>query len=175
MKKLALLLSLCAVLAAGAASAAPFVSPHGYSMSVPAGWHIKSPSMPGDDADIAANQQAAVGRQRTTPIFQVQFRSMDSRVTSASLGAINQSALSVVRQSFPDFKVLSQTSSTLNGVRALDCVFTAMSNAVPLRFHEVLVVKNKGAYAFTSICPSQIYPKYTAAYTQMLSSVQWKL
>lgn len=157
-----------------AAHAAPFTSPHGYSLSVPAGWHIKSPSMSGDDADVVVNQQAAVGGQMTTPLFQVQFRPLDVPATAANLAAINHGALATVRQSFPDLKVLSQTSSTLGGVRDLDCVFTATANGLPLRFHEVLVMKNKGALTFTSICPRQVYPRYAAAYAQMLASVHWK-
>jgi hypothetical protein len=166
--------SLCFCLTAASVYAAPFVSPHGYSLSVPAGWHVKSPSMPGDDAEIVVNQQVAVGHQMTTPMFQVQFRPINYPVTSLSLKEINQGVLSSVRQSFPDLKVLSQTNSTLDGVRAIDCVFIAAANGVPLRFHEVLVVKNKKAFTFTVLCPSQVYPRYAAAYAQMLSSIHWK-
>ena len=170
--------SLCLTLGLGLtaalASAAPFTSSHGYSLSVPAGWHVASPALPTDDADIALSQRVAVGNRRTTPMFQVQFRFVDARVTSANLKAINQGALFAVRQRFPDLKVLSQTFSTLDGVHDLDCVFTATANGLPLRFHEVLVVKNRGVFTFTSICPNQIYPRYAAAYAQMLSSIRWK-
>lgn len=179
MKTLWLVLCLLSVaglcLAAPPAHTVPYSSPHGYSLSIPAGWHVKSPSLPGDDADIVTNQEVAVGYKMTKPFFQVQFRPVNNyRVTSASLEEINRGVLSVVRQGFPDLKVLSQTYSTLDGVRAINCTFTATANGLPLRFHEVLVLKNKKAFTFTGFCPNQIYPRYAAAYAQMLSSVRWK-
>jgi hypothetical protein len=166
--------SLFFCLTAASVYAAPFVSPHGYSLSVPAGWHVKSPSMPGDDADIVVNRQVAVGDKMTTPMLQVQFRPINDTVITPSLVDLNQAILAGVRLSFPNLKVLSQTNSTLDGVRAIDCVFIGTTNGVPLRFHEVLVVKNKKAFTFTVLCPSQVYPRYAAAYAQMLSSIHWK-
>ncbi len=175
MKKL--FFSFCLVLTAAClapAIAAPFVSPHGYTMTVPADWHIKSPSMPGDDVDVVINQQVAVEHQMATPIFRILFRPVNYPVTSASLEGINRGVLSAARQSFPDLKVMSQTFSALNGVRDIDCIFTATANGLPLRFHEVLVIKNKKAFTFISICPNQVYPRYAVAYAQMLGSVRWK-
>lgn len=110
----------------------------------------------------------------TTPTLQIQFRAIDPRITSADLQTLNQGVLSTVRQSFPDLKVLSQTSSTLGGVQDLDCVFIATASGLPLRFHEVLVIRHGSAFTFTSLCPNQVYPKYAPAYAQMLSSVRWK-
>ncbi len=166
--------ALAGCLAASAASAVPFSSPRGYSLSVPAGWHVQPHLVAGDDANVAVNQKIAVGGRMTMPILQIQFRSSDSPMTSASLEAINQGVLSSVRQHFPDLKVLSQTRLTLGGVPDLDCVFTATTNGIPMRFHEVLVVRHNAASTFTCICPAQIYPRYAAAYAQMLASVHWK-
>ena len=167
-------LVLAGCLAATTAGAAPFSSPRGYTLSVPAGWHVRTHPAPGEDANIVVNRQAAVGHRMTTPTFQIQFRSIDPRITSADLKTLNEGVLSTVRQSFPDLKVLSQTSSTLGGVRDLDCVFTATASGISMRFHEVLVIRRGSAFRFSSFCPSQVYPKYAPAYAQMLSSVRWK-
>jgi hypothetical protein len=166
--------SLCFCLTTASVYAAAFSSPHGYSLSVPTGWHVKSPSMPGDDADIVVNRQVAVGHKMTTPMFQVQFRPINDPVTSPNLKEMNQAILAGVRLSFPNLKVLSQSYSKLDGVCSINCIFIATSNGVPLRFQEVLVVKNKKAFTFTVLCPSQAYPRYAAAYAQMLSSIHWK-
>ena len=76
--------SLCLCLTTASASAAPFSSPSGYTINVPPGWHIQSPSLPGDDVDIVANQEVSVENRMIKPFFQVQFRSInDYPVTPA--------------------------------------------------------------------------------------------
>jgi hypothetical protein len=173
-KLLVFCFSLCFCLTTAGTFAASFTSPNGYRLTVPVGWHSKTPLLPGDDADIFVNKQVAVGDKMTTPMLQVQFRPINDTVITPSLVDLNQAILAGVRLSFPNLKVLSQSYSKLDGVRSINCIFIATSNGVPLRFQEVLVMKNKKAFTFTGFCPSQVYPRYAAAYAQMLSSVRWK-
>ncbi len=90
------------------------------------------------------------------------------------MGEYNQIYLSPLRQRYSDLKVLSRASLALGGVRDIDCVFTATVNGIPVRFHSVQVLRHLAVATFTCICPVQVYPKYAAAYAQMLASVHWK-
>lgn len=167
-------LTVCLCFASTAASATPFTSPHGYTMNVPTGWHIYDNIVSSDETRIVADQPVAVGRKTAPPFLTMHSSRVDSRVTSEGLIKLNQTILSNFRERYPNLKVLSQSFSTLDGVRTLDCVFTVTATDSPLRVHDVLVFRRDVATTFMSVCPAQVYSQYAPAYAQMLSSVRWK-
>ena len=56
-------LAFCLCFAAAAASAAPFTSPHGYTVTPPPGWHSNSTGASGNDVVIYTDNDSTVFAQ----------------------------------------------------------------------------------------------------------------
>ncbi len=168
---LKMLRNLCLILGLGltvaAVSAAPFVSPHGYSVTPPPGWQI-NPSHVGDDVVIDYKKNVATDG---TPNLRVDITPMGG---AATLEALKPAVISGYTKRFPGLVVKSQTFSSLGGVRDLNLVFTEPKNGILMYLHQIYVLKNGSAYIFTAVYPERSRAKYDAPVAQMLASVRWK-
>ncbi len=167
-KFLPLCVSLCTCLMAASASAAPFISSHGYSLTPASGWRVNPSHSPDDDVVIEHRQDAAAAGK---PNFQVDVTALGGHVTLETLKPV---VISDYQKKFPGLVTKSQTFSFLGGVRDLDLVFTQTRSGIPLRLHQVYVLKNGLAYIFTAAYPEKTHTKYDGAVAQMLASVRWK-
>ncbi len=162
-------LSFCACLLAALASAAPFVSPHGYTLTPPAGWQVDHTSMPDNDVTIFAGTGSPGDILRA--IFGIKIVPSSSSLTLESFKPLMAREL---HESFPRATIVSQTYSSVGGVRALDTTFTHSKNGGLVRDRQLVVLKNRSVYFFSAVCTDKLHTKYDPLFAQMVSSVRWK-
>ena len=161
----------CLCLTAALASAAPFVSPRGgYSLSPPAGWRIDNSHTPGNDVTLFAPHGSAAGLS-FVPVFGVKIIPGSGNLTPEDL---KQPLADGYRKNFAPATILSETYSTVGGIRAIDVVFTHPRSGSMLRDHQIIVIKGKSIYFFTAVCPDKVHAKYDPAFAQLLASVRWR-
>jgi len=160
--------SFCLWLTAALASAAPFVSPHGYSFSPPSGWKVDRSHSDGEDVSLFALQGSAA--LVLAPAFSVKFTPASSDIT---LDDLKQPLADGYRKSFSQIKILSETYTTVGGLRALSIVFTHPKDGSLIHDRQSIVLKNHFFYFFTAVCPDKVHAKYDPIFAKMLSSVHW--
>ena len=168
-----LLLAFAACLGSAArVAAAPFVSRHGYTLTVPPNWNVvRGPA--GGDNDVIMSVKP--GTDRTlgagTPNLNVKYVPLPAKVT---LEQFQQSLGPVYKQQFPGMTMLSQKYSTFSGVRGLDMVFLKPQAGQQVRVRQVYALKNSAVYIFTAAYPNAVHAKYDPIVAQMLGSLRWK-
>ena len=165
LQSICLSLGLC--FASTLASAAQFVSPRGYSFSVPPGWKAVSGHSSNDVIFRYTKSAATDG----TPTFGVKSIPMPAPTT---LEAVKPAVIADYNKRFSHVVILSQTYSSLGGVRDLDLVSTNVMGGLPLRLHQVCVLRNGYVYIFSAAYLNKTRTKYDPIVAQMLASVHWK-
>lgn len=160
-------LSLSIFLAAVLASAAPFTSPRGYSLSVPLGWKAAHGHSYNDVIFKYTKSAATDG----TPTFGVKASPLPAATT---LEAVKPAVIADYNKRFSHVVILSQTYSSLGGVRDLDLVSTNVMGGRALRLHQICVLRNGYVYIFSAAYLDKTHAKYDPMITQMLASVRWK-
>lgn len=155
--------SLC--LMAAFASAAPFVSTHGYTVTPPPGWAVSSEA--GDDAYFVFPAGALNG---LTPSVIIRVRVSPSGMTTASLTA---KLVAGFKRAPPNTVILSQKSSSLGGLPDLDTSFQATKQGRRFHCRMVYVLKNKFTYIIIAAFPEKTHARYEASITHMLASFHW--
>ena len=162
--------SLALCLTAALASAAPFVSPHGYLLTPPPGWRIDNSSTSGNDLSLLAPRGSAAGLP-LVPAFAVKITPGSGNLTVEDL---NQPLADGYRKTFAPATILSEIYSTVGGLRAINIVLTHPRNGSLVRDYQSVVIKGKSIYFFTAVCPDRVHAKYDGVFAQILASVCWK-
>lgn len=162
----AICFAVCLCLTTVLASAAPFVSAHGYTVTPPPGWVVSSEAE--DDAYFVFPAGALDG---LTPSVIIRVGVSPPGMTIASLTA---ELVAGFKKGPPNTVILSQKSSSLGGMPDLDTVFQATKQGRRFHCRMVYVLKNKLTYIIIAASPEKTHAKYDAAVVQMLASVRWK-
>jgi|GEM_PF-3441993 len=163
--------SLCLCLTAALASAAPFVSSHGYILTPPPGWHTDQSGSSGNDIVIFTDKGRDSPQGVVTPNLGVRI-GPQGKVTT--LGIAKQGLIPLYKKGYPNVVLVSQTYSLLGGQKDLDTTFLIGEGMALTRMRQVLVIKNHLVYFFTSATPNKVHAKYDPAFAQILASVRWK-
>ncbi len=164
--------SFCLCLVAALASAAPFSSPHGYSLTLPPGWHVEAGGASGDSDDRFSLAPSAAHAPGTgTPNMDVSAQPMQGGV---ALEDFKKLLGPLYKKKFPGIVIVSQTYSTVGGVRGLDTVFIKPQSGLKVRVRQIYALKSGSLYIFTAAYPEKVHAKYDPIISQMLSSVHWK-
>ena len=155
----------CLCLMAAAASAAPFVSSHGYTVTPPPGWAVNSVAE--DDANFVFPAGVLEG---LTPSVIIKAGVSPLGMTMASLTA---KLVLGFKTGPPHTVLLSQTSSSLGGVPDLDTIFAATKQGRRFRCRMVYVLKNKFTYIIIAAYPEKTHARYDVSITHMLASFHW--
>ncbi len=158
-------LSLSILLTAALASAAPYVSPRGYSLNIPPGWRVAPNPLPGririeykQSGSVAAAFGVDVGPQTG-----------DLTLEAAVPGAIAE-----YKRRFSKVTIKSQTFSSLGGEKDFDIVAIAVLQGHSVCLRQVGVLKNNSLYVFTAGCREKDQAKFDPTFAQILASVRWK-
>ena len=163
-------LAFCLGLTAAGASAAPFSSPRGYSLLVPPGWRVDRSRALGNDVAVRAGKKMDTALLGFLPTLAVKILP----ASGFTLNALKQPIIGAYRHAFPGFSLVSQTYSTVGGVRALDMTFTHSQNGILIRDRQVVALKNHTLYFFTTVCPDGFHAEYDPVFARTLASVHWK-
>ncbi len=164
------LCSSCAfcVIGLGCCLASPVTSPKGYSLTPATGWFTdQSGRVPGDDLTTF-----------TKPDKGTEIK-LGVRVTKAPNNINLEGAKQFVNKQYPKqfthWTLVSQTFSSLGGVRDLDTTATCLfgSPARQMRVRQVIVIKAGSLYFFTSGVPEDDHAQYDKAVSATLRSVRW--
>ncbi len=145
--------------------AAPFVSPHGYSITPAPGWAVNKSGMMGADVIIYTR---AVGGFAPN---------LDVVITPTKLGQTLEQAQAEVTKGYsellPQGKLVRTGYETVDNVRGLVVVGTYLQGVQRLAGYEVIVIKHGKAYTFVGVVPEALQARYAPAFAQMLRSVRW--
>ena len=169
LQSLCLVFCLCFV--GASVSAAPFVSPRGYSITPPTAWHLDSSGSSGNDVVIFADKNSDSPPGTPAPNFGVRIGPQGKVKT---LDIAKRGMIPAYRKGYPNVVLVSQTYSSVGGKPDLDTTFLIGSPGGLTRIRQVLVLKEKLVYFFTSACPDKVHAKYDPIFAQMLASVRWK-
>ncbi len=154
-------------LLAALASAAPFVSPSGYSLTLPPGWK----AAPGHSFNDVIFKYAKSAATDGTPTFGVKTSPLPA---STTLEAVKPALIADYNKRFSHVVILSQSYSSLGGIRDLDLVSTNVMRSLPLRLHQICVLRNGYVYIFSAAYLDRTHAKYDPMVAQILASVHWK-
>ncbi len=159
---------------AAAASAALYTSPRGYSLTPPLGWHLMTHLLPapdpGDNLVAFFEQKPASSSDGVGPVFRIKVTPQDG----VTLEALKTEESAEKKTAFPGMTLLSQTYSSVGGVRDMDTVLVGPSAIGPIRIHQIYVMKNQSLYIFTAAFSDKLRAKYDPLFARMLASVHWK-
>ncbi len=160
--------SLCfamTLLAITMVSAAPFVSPNGYSLTPAAGWRLVRNGFPGADVVVLG---LAYGRFKPN---------LNVVVTFAKPGETLQHTQRQIRPDYPHmfnrFKLLSCETSTLHGLPVLNVLGVYQQGTHWQRIRQFCFERGHRSYWFTCTGPEPSPASYEEAFTQMLHTIRW--
>jgi hypothetical protein len=84
------------------------------------------------------------------------------------------SMIAMLRDTYPDIKIIESTKITLAGLPAHKLVYTATMEKMPLQMLQVWTTKNNISYAIMYGGTVGLYPNYTAVTQQMMDTFQIK-
>lgn len=155
------------LLLAIAATATPFSSPRGYTMTPPAGWQMEKSGVLGTDVIFHA------------PPWHGFSAMLNAVVDKAPPGATLDNALTHMNAVYPrifkGYKRLEQGRVTLDGVKAFVTIanYKAGTPLRLLRMQQIAALKNGQIYIFTCTCLAADYPHFRATFSAALKSIHW--
>lgn len=170
------LLCMPGVLGMGHCFAGPVTSPRGYSLTPPQGWRastdVKAVSgKAGGDLIVFKIDQTV----RFTSSLNVVVRQARPSDPLPTLEAARSYAVKSYPAQFPQWKLLSQRFSSLNGSRDLDTTASCLNASTRrlMRLRQAVVARGRMLFFFTCVSPENAHAKYDKAFDSMLRSVRW--
>jgi len=147
------------------ARAAPFVSPHGYTLAPAPGWTVNRSGMMGTDVLVYIRVPGGFAPN------------LNVVITAAPPGGRLDTALPQIKAVYPRMFTGFQMGQTgygmLGGVRALTLTGTYQQGANRLSMRQAIAIHSGHVYTFTGTVPVSMQARYAPAFTQMLGSVRW--
>jgi hypothetical protein len=145
------------------ASAAPFVSSKGYSLTPVPGWQV-SEKNPNTDVVVLG------------PVYGKFRPNLNVTIVQAKPGETlkdgQKEVAAIYPRMFTDFKMISSVIVPGNP-ETLNVTCRCRQVGQVLRIRQMVVLKANRVYTFTCTAPDAAYVRYDAAFTQMLHSVKW--
>lgn len=165
-----LLFTLAACLLSGRASAAPFVSPGGYSLALPAGWRAAPNRIKGEDAAFYLPQP---GSAPGTMMPNMNIRILPG-ACKMTLAAMKLYVNANKKTLYSGMHLVSQTDSFLGGVRDVDIVLIDPQHGEPIHVHQIFALKSNSLYIISLGYSEDQHAQYEPVILQMLASFRWK-
>lgn len=151
---------------AAAQGVKPYVSKLGYQLTPPAGWHVDTSGRNGLDVVLFAPTVNGY-----TPDIAVKQTVKKSDIPLAQVGP---TFVQVFSGRFPDYRLVSQHLTTIDGRQALETVGTYVQakTGVPMRLDQCMARTATHTYYFTMVAPEAISGRYETAMANVLRSVK---
>lgn len=148
--------------AIGSASAAPYKSANGYTITPPKGWTTNN----------ATAGTEVVFMSPTRENLNVVSQQVPKGTTMEQARA---QSIVLLRRMMTNYKVLGQGSATLGGQRALSLTsgYTLSQPPQKLRAYQEFTIRKGRLFVFTCTAREATYPKFAAAFRATLASVRW--
>jgi hypothetical protein len=162
-QRIVLFCGLLLMLTALAASAAPFVSPKGYSFTPAPGWQVSR--------DYPKTDIAVLG-----PVYGKFRPNLNVTITQAEPGETLEEGQKAIAHIYPRiFTGFQMISSTIvkGHPDTLNVTCRCRQIGQMLRMRQMVVLKANHVYTFTCIAPEAAHARYEAEFAQMLNSVKW--
>ena len=156
LRRLCLVFCLC--FAGASVSATPFVSPRGYGITPPAGWHVDSSGSSGNDVVIFADKNSDSSPGTPAPNLNVRMGPQDKLKT---LDIAKRGMIPAYRKGYPNLVLVSQTYSSVGGKPDLDTTVLVGSPGGLTRIHQVLVLKENLFTFLPALARTKFMPNMT--------------
>lgn len=145
--------------------AAPFVSPHGYSVAPAPGWQANHSGLMGSDVIIFTRAAGGFAPNLNVVIVPAQ--------PGQTLEQGQAQIAAMYPHAFTQFHMVKTGYEPVGSLRALLVVGTYVQGTSHLSMRQDIVLKNGKVYTFTCTVPLAMQARYAPAFSQMLHSVRW--
>lgn len=161
---ISLLLGIAAI---AVAAAKPYVSLRGYQITPAPGWEINDSGEMGTDVVISASPSDGFA-----PNLNVVVGPAPAGISLAHARALANQQMSKI---LAGYKLVSQSYTTVDGVRAINTVIEHSTGAGGrrLHLHQVVAIRGGQIYTFSGTSLASNHAKYDSAFNQMLHSIRW--
>lgn len=149
----------------------PVVSAAGYEITPPPNWQINQKGPAGVDLILSAAAPGQSAGHLAASLNVVIAPAAPGETLDKSRAQINAAQPKMLT----GYKQIAQGSIKLDGVPAFFNTATHQAGTPPrlVRMHQVFVLKNNKAYAFTCGAPDAQYARYESDFQTALKSVRW--
>ncbi len=163
--RLFFLIAFACLAAVPRAQAAPFVSPHGYSIAPAPQWQANRSGLMGSDVIIFTRAAGGFAPNLNVVIVPAQ--------PGQTLEQGQAQIAAMYPHAFTQFHMVKTGYEPVGSVRALLVMGTYVQGTSHLSMRQDIVLKNGKVYTFTCTTPVALQARYAPAYSQMLHSVRW--
>ncbi|WP_460218000.1 PsbP-related protein [Psychroserpens sp. MEBiC05023] len=90
-----------------------------------------------------------------------------------TLAEYSKASLDMIKTQIPSSKIISNNTISVNGVDAIDLIWSASFGAIELKFRQYVLLKNDTAYIITYSASTTEYDDYSTIATSILNSFKF--